>query len=133
MTTPLKKKRLVNSQSANKDTAALPQVEPFVLNLDQPRSIHDKNKFNPATSMPYSSAYPDPDVKRIEERGGVIISSETFLPRADGSAVLDTYNNMEKLAERDRYQQYHNIGYSGRGVRPTPINFDDDMSAGLSV
>src|SRR5829696_951979 len=131
MTTTPKKKRLVNSTSANKDTATLPQVEPFVLNLDKPRSIHDKDKFNPATSLPYSTAYPDPDIKRIEERGGVIISSETYLPTPDGNAVLDTYNNMGRLAQRDRYQQYHS--YSGRGVRPSVINPDDDMTAGLSV
>src|SRR5215208_1409442 len=70
----------------------------------------------------------DPDINRIQARGGIIISSETYLPKSDGNFVLDTYNTAEKLDEKLRERRkFGQQGYA------SPINADDDFENGLSV
>jgi len=78
---------------------------------------------------PYASGE-DPDIKRLEERGNVIISSETYLPTPNGRDVFDTYNAEQKLKERRRemeLEQKYDHRFEGRseGYYDDPDNYSN--------
>jgi hypothetical protein len=129
MTNPstIKRKVIQPSKSPNKDNAVLPTEDPFVITMDQPRSLYDKDQFDPLYSAPYSREYPDPDVQRLKNQGSTILTSDSYLPTPDGRQVKETYGPKEA----DDMRRFNT--YKRNGNNASPINFDDDMTTGLSV